>query len=129
MLAAVLLRDADDQLLADVAREVEVDVGHRRQLAVEEASEREVRRDGIDVRQPGEVADERADGGAAAASGRQHVPHRSRPAHVERDLARELEHLPVQQEEAGEAEVVDQRQLFVEPMRASSASDNVVVGW
>ena len=30
VLAAVALGDADDQLLADVAREVEVDVGHRR---------------------------------------------------------------------------------------------------
>ena len=43
VLAPVALGDADDQLLADVAREVEVDVRHRRQLAVEEAAEREVR--------------------------------------------------------------------------------------
>jgi hypothetical protein len=42
VLAAVALGDGDDQLLADVAREVEVDVGHGRQLAVEEAPEREV---------------------------------------------------------------------------------------
>ena len=114
VLAAVLLRHADDQLLADVARKVEVDVGHRRQLAVEEAPEREVRRDRVDVREPGQVADERADGRAAAAAGREHVPHRPGPAHLERDLARELEHLPVQQEEAGEAEVADQRELLVE---------------
>ena len=85
------------------------------ELAVEEAAEREVRRDRVDVREPGQVADERADGGAAAAARRQHVPHRARPAHLERDLARELEHLPVQQEEAGEAELVDQRELLVEP--------------
>ncbi len=114
MLAAVLLRHADDQLLADVAREVEVDVGHRRQLAVEEAPEREVRRHRVDVREPGQVADERADGGAAAAAGREHVPHRPGPAHLERDLARKLEHLPVEQEEAGETEVADQHELLVE---------------
>src|SRR6185437_13322559 len=39
VLVAVALGDADDQLLADVAREVEVDVGHRRELAVEEPSQ------------------------------------------------------------------------------------------
>ena len=75
----------DDQLLADVAREVEVDVGHRHELAVEEAPEREVVRDRVDVREAGQVADERADGRAAAAAGRQHVPHRAGPAHLVRD--------------------------------------------
>ena len=75
---------------------------------------------GIDVREAGEVADERADGRAAAAARRQHVPHRAGAAHLDRDLARELEHLPVQQEEAGEAELVDQRELLVEA-RANSA--------
>src|SRR5258705_3829615 len=107
MLLPVALDDADDQLLADVAREVEVDVRHRRELAVEEAAEREVVSDRIDVREAGQIADERADRGAAPATGRQDVPHRARPAHLERDLARELEHLPVEQEEAGEAELVD----------------------
>ena len=127
VLAAVLLGDADDQLLADVAREVEIDVGYRRQLAVEEAAEREVVRDGIDVRQPGEVADERADGRAASAPGRQHVPHRAGAAHLVGDLARELEHLPVQQEEAGETELVDQQELFLEPL-AHAALVAVEVG-
>ena len=82
VLAAVALDDADDQLLADVAREVEVDVGHRRELAVEEAAEREVVRDRVDVREAGQVADERADGRAAPAAGRQHVPHRAGAAHL-----------------------------------------------
>ena len=72
----------DDQLLADVAREVEVDVGHRRQLAVEEAAEREVVRDRVDVREAGEVADERADRRAAPAARRQHVAHRAGAAHL-----------------------------------------------
>jgi hypothetical protein len=39
VLAPVLLGHADDQLLADVAGEVEVDVRHRRQLVVQEAAE------------------------------------------------------------------------------------------
>ena len=121
VLAAVLLGDADDQLLADVAREVEVDVGHRRELAVEEAAERELVRDRVDVREAGQVADERADRRAAAAARRQHVPHRAGPAHLERDLARELEHLPVQQEEAGEPELVDQRRALPRAGRGRAA--------
>ena len=112
VLGSVALDDADDELLADVAREVEVDVGHRRELAVEEAAEREVVRDRVDVREAGQVADERADRRAAPAAGRQDVPHRAGAAHLERDLARELEHLPVEEEEAGEAELVDERELL-----------------
>ena len=108
MLAPVLLGDADDQLLADVPREVQVDVRYRRELAVEKAAEREVGGDRVDVRQPGQVADERADGGAAAAARRQDVAHRAGAAHLGCDLARELQHLPVEQEEPGEAELVDQ---------------------
>ena len=77
VLAAVALGDADDQLLADVAREVEVDVGHRHQLAVEEAAEREVLRDRVDVREAGQVADDRADRRAAAAPGRQEAARRA----------------------------------------------------
>ena len=38
VLSPVALGDRDDQLLADVAREVEVDVRHRRELAVQEPS-------------------------------------------------------------------------------------------
>jgi hypothetical protein len=115
VLGSIAFDDADDELLADVAREVEVDVRHRRELAVEEAAEREVVRDRVDVREAGQVADERTDGRAAPASRRQDVPHRAGPAHLERDFARELEHLPVEEEEAGEAELVDQRELLLEP--------------
>ena len=61
VLAPVALGDADDELLADVAREVEVDVRDGGELAVEEASERELVRDRVDVRETGEVADDRAD--------------------------------------------------------------------
>ncbi len=67
------------------------------------------------MREPGQVADERADGRAAPASRRQDVPHRSRPSYLERDLACELQHLPVQEKEAREPELADQRELFLEP--------------
>ena len=121
--AAVPLGHGDDQLLADVAREVEVDVGHRRELPVQEAAEREVRRDRIDVREPGQVADDRADRAAAPTPRRQRAPRRVASPHLVRALARELEHLPVEQEEAGEPELVDQRELLVaaapEPRRAT----------
>ena len=71
VLAPVALGDADDQLLADVAREVEVDVRHGGELAVEEAAERELVRDRIDVREAGEVADDRADRAPASAARRE----------------------------------------------------------
>src|SRR5207248_11793884 len=93
---------------------VEVDVGHRDQVAVEEAAEREVGLDRVDVREAGQVADDRADGAAAPAAGRERVPRRAGAADLERDLARELEHLPVEEEEAGEAELVDQGELLVQ---------------
>jgi hypothetical protein len=115
VVASVPVAHGREQLLADVAREVEVNVGHRRQLAVQEAAEREVGGDRVDVREPGEVADDRADGAAAAAAGRQRRARRIAPAHLHRQLTRQLEHLPVQEEEAGEPELVDQRQLFEEP--------------
>ena len=48
---AVALVHAHDQPLADVAREVEVDVGDARELLVQEAPQREPRLDGVDVRE------------------------------------------------------------------------------
>ena len=116
-----------DQLLADVAREVEVDVGHRGQLAVEEAAEREPRRDRIDVREAGQVADDRADRRAAPAARRQRHARRVRAAHLDRDLARDLEDLAVQQEEAREAVVADQRELLVEPRAGLAAVGEAAV--
>ncbi len=111
----VALGDGDDQLLPDVAREVEVDVGHRLQLAVDEPAERQVGGDGIHVREAGQITDDRADRAAPAATRRQGMAWRIAAAHLARDLLGQLEHLPVQEEEAGEAEVGDQRQLLVEP--------------
>jgi len=43
------------------------------------------------------------------------MSRRASPAHLVRALARELENLPVEQEEAGEPELVDQRELLAEP--------------
>ncbi len=114
-LAAEAIVHRQDQLLADVAREVEVDVGHGCQLAVEEAPEREPRRDRIDVRETGQVADDRAHRRASPPARRQRHAGRVRPSHGDRDLACDLEDLAVQQEEAREPVVADQRELLVEP--------------
>ena len=111
----------DDQLLADVAREVEVDVGHGDHLVVEEAAERQAGLDGVDVREAGQVADDRADARAAPAPRRQRMARPAGAAHLERALAGELEHLPVEQEEPREAEPRDQRELVVEPFAARVA--------
>ena len=115
MLVPVALGERDDQLLADVAREVEVDVGHRVELAVQEAAERETGGDRVDVREPRQVADERADRAAPPAPGRQRMPRRFPSAHLPRHLGGELEHLPVEEEESFEPELVDQRELLLQP--------------
>ena len=122
VLVAVPLRDGDDELLADVAREVEVDVRDRGQLAVEEASERELVGDGIDVREAREVTDDRADRAAAAAAGRQKAARRAAPSHLEGAFPRQLEHLPVEEEEAGEPELVDELDLLLQADRAPAGA-------
>ena len=114
VLVAVPLRDGDDQLLADVAGKVEVDVRDRGQLAVEEAPERELVRDRIDVREAGQVTDDRADRAAAPTSGRQEAAGRVAAAHLQGALPRQLEHLPVEQEEPGQPELVDERKLALQ---------------
>ena len=114
VLGAVALGDADDELLADVAREVEVDVGHRRELAVQEAADREAVLDRVDVREAGQVADDRADRAASPSPRREEHPRRVPAPHLERALPCELEHLVVEQEEPREAELLDQRELALE---------------
>jgi hypothetical protein len=109
---AVPLGHADDELLADVAGEVEVDVGSRDQLAVEEAAERKIRLHRVDVGEAGQVADDRPDRAATAAPRRQRVSRRIGAAHFDGDLSRELEHLPVEEEEPGELELGDQVELI-----------------
>ncbi len=114
MLATVALGHADDELLADVAREVEVDVRDRGQLAVEEAPERELVRDRIDVREAREVADDRADGASAPAARWEKSAWGIGAAHLARALPCDLEHLVVEEEEPGEAELVDERELALQ---------------
>ena len=114
VLAPVAVVHARDQHLADVAREVEVDVRQRGELLVEEAPEEELVGDRVDVREAGEVADDRGHRGAAAAARREQRAGGVRPADLDGDLARELEHVAVQEEEAGQAERVDHAQLLLE---------------
>ena len=83
-LAPVAVVDARDQDLADVAREVEVDVRQRGELLVEEAPEEEVVGDRVDVREAGEVADDRGHRGAPPAPRRQQRARRVGPAHLAR---------------------------------------------
>src|SRR4030095_8919289 len=90
VLPAVAVGDRDDQLLANVARKVEIDVGDGVELAVDEAPEGHGGPDGIDVREPGQVADDRADRAAAAPSGRQRGARRVSTAGGGWHLAGEL---------------------------------------
>src|SRR6185436_18367493 len=71
-------------------------------------------RDRVNVREAGQVADDRADGASPAPAGREQVARRAGSPHLERDLTRELENLPVEEEEAGEAELGDERELFAQ---------------
>ena len=114
VLVAVALDDLGDEALADVAREIEVDVRHRGHVAVEEAPQKQVVGDRIDMRQPGQIADDRAHRGAAPAAGGQLAPGGARRAHLERDIARQLEDVAVQQKEPRQPVVLDERQLLVQ---------------
>ncbi len=117
MFVPVLLVDPQDQLLPDVAREVEVDVGNASERLVEEAAEEEVVLDRVDVREPDQVADDRGDRGTAP-------PPRGKPragpgglaAHLAADLGGELHDVPVDQEEARQPVQVDQAELGVQPL-------------
>ena len=115
--APVAVVHARDQDVADVAREVEVDVRQRGQLLVQEAAEQQLVLDRVDVREAGEVADDRGHARAAPAPRREQPPRRLRPAHLEGHLARQLEQVAMQEEEARQPEVADHAQLLVEPPR------------
>ena len=79
VLGPVALDHVQHQPLAHVAREVEVDVGHAGQVAGQEAAQEEPGRHRIDVREPDQVADDRADARAAPAAGRQQAAAGARP--------------------------------------------------
>ena len=119
MLVAVPLRDGDDQLLANVARKIEVDVRDRRQLTVEEAPERELVGDGVDVREARQITDDRSDGATTPPAGRQKAARRAAASHLEGTFPCQLEHLPVEEEEAGEPELVDERDLLLQARACS----------
>ena len=112
---AELVVDAQDERFADVAGEVEVDVRHGGAFFVEEAAEEEVVAQRVDVGEADEIADERADRGAASASRRQPGEASGRgAAHLRRLLARHLQQLPVDEEEAGEAALAHHAQLLAQ---------------
>ena len=77
VLAAVLPRDVLDDLAAAPLAEVDVDIGQRHALGVEEALEDEIEVERIDVGDPQAVGDEAA-GGRAAARARPECPARAR---------------------------------------------------
>ena len=104
-----------DQLLADVTREVEVDVGQRGQLVVQEAPDQQVVGDRIDVREAGQEADDRGDARAPPAPRRQQPPHAVGPTHLDRHLAGQLQHVVMEQEEPGQPEPLDDPKLLLEP--------------
>ena len=112
---AVALVDARDQHLADVAREVEVDVGQRLEVLVQEAPERQLLLDRVDVREAGEEADDRRDARPPPPARRQHRARGVRAAHLGGHLARQLEHVAVEQEEPRQAERADHAKLLLEP--------------
>ena len=127
-LVAVALVHPRQQHLAHVAREVEVDVRQRRQLLVEEAPEQELIADRIDVREAGQIADDRRDRGSASAPGGEQRPGGGRPPHLDRHLPRELEQVAVQEEEAGQSERVDHAQLLLQPRAGLGAMARRLAG-
>ncbi len=116
VLVAVPLVDASDQLFADLAREIEVDVRHRGEGLVQEPPDEEPGGDRINVREAEQVAHDGGDGRAAAATGKQADlrPPRAAP-HVGGDFAREVEQIVIDQKEPAEPVVLDEPQLLGEP--------------
>ena len=84
---AEALVDAGDEPLADVAREVEVDVGQRGELLVQEAPDEQLVGDRVDVRETRQVADDRGDARPPPATGREECAGGFRPPDLDRDLA------------------------------------------
>src|SRR5207248_1378628 len=67
------------------------------------------------MREPGQVADDRRHARTTPAPRRQESARGIRTAYRDRHLARQLEHVAVEQEEAGQAEPADDHELLVEP--------------
>src|SRR5436189_202210 len=108
VLVAVALVDPPDQLLADLAREVEVDVGYRCEALVQEPAQEQAVGDRVDVRQAEQVADDGRHRRAAPAAGEQvSEGPPGAPAHVGRHLACQVEQVVIDQEEPTESMVFD----------------------
>src|SRR6266699_3220660 len=116
VLVAVPFVDPSDQLFADLAREIEVDVRHRGERLVQEPPDEKPGGDRIDVREAEQVAHDGGDRRAAAATGQQAAlrPPRAAP-HVGGDLARQVEQIVIDEEEPAEPVVLDETQLLGEP--------------
>ena len=93
--------------------------GQARDVLVQEPADRKIVLDRIDMRQAGQVTHNRGDRGAPATPGRQQRPDGVSSAHLGRDIACELEDLVMQHEEPGQAELVDDRKLLLQPGCAS----------
>ena len=108
VLVAVALVDPPDQLLADLAREVEVDVGYRCEALVQEPAQEQAVGDRVDVRQAEQVADDGRHRRAAPTAGEQvSLGAPAAPSHVRRYLAGQVEQVVVDQEESTESMVFD----------------------
>ncbi len=103
-IAAVLLGDVVDDLVAAEDREVDVDVRHRLATRVQEALEEEVVLDRVDVRDLEAVGDERARRRAAPGPDPDPVP------------LREGDEVPDDQEVVGEPHLADRLELELEPL-------------
>ena len=112
-IAPVALVHARDQPLADVTGKVQVDVGQPVQILVQEAPQLQPARDRIDVRETDQVAHDRGDRRSPPTSGRQQRARRvAAGPDLRGDLAGQLEHVVVEQEEARQAELLDHAQLL-----------------
>src|SRR5207237_399534 len=108
VLVAVALVDPADQLFADLAREIVVDVGHRREALVQEPAQEQAVGDRVDVRQAEQVADDGRHRRAAPAAGEQvSLGPPAAPAHVRCHLAGQVEQVVIDQEEPTESMVFD----------------------
>src|SRR5205809_4155741 len=109
VLGAVAGVDAADQLFADLAREIEVDVGYRRECLVQESSQKESVGDRVDVGQAEEIAHDGGDRGAASPAGQQIAAGApGAAANVGGDLAGKIEKVVVDEKEAAELVVLDE---------------------
>ena len=115
VLVAVLLIDAQDELFADVPREVEVDVGHAAQGFVEESAQEEVVLHRVDVRKPYQVADDRRYRGATSPARRK---ARTRPrgfsANFPRDRDGQVHDVAVDEEKPCEPVQIHEPKLRVQ---------------